>query len=553
MKRAGIDHIVVEGQSESPVYICIHDNDVEIRDASHLWGKTTWETDRLIKEELGDHRVQMRYIGQAGERLVHGSPIIGNLNHSGGRAGCGETMGSKKLKAVAVRGTGRIAVSNPELFSQTYRKFLSWHEVGKARDPWIPVWSIFGAPVLMRLFHEGGNLQTFNAKTNQWKEEIVETLSGERFLEKYVVKSKAGFCCPYPSCIKYYEVRNGKYGGTKGANYWAAQPVAFASLIGLENFEAILHISSLCNQYGLDIFDTGYTLAWAMECFENGILTLKDTDGIKLVFGNEDAIVEMIRKIAFREGLGDVLANGSEEASRIIGKGSEQLLLNIKGQELEGMPQRSTYIIPLGLAVSEVGPDHTRFYPPYPINPTTLSAEQNRDFGDVYKKFNADIDFVKALQLRDTDGKGKHARFLTMTRAILESLPTCLFVLRGALAYDLRIYHDFLRAVTGTDMSFEEMLQAGERIVTIERAFIVREGYRRKDDRPPRRMLEEPLPEQHLAPLTQENLDVMLDEYYKANGWDHETAIPLRKTLSRLGLDKVIQDFQELGIVEDSK
>jgi aldehyde:ferredoxin oxidoreductase len=284
-----------------------------------------------------------------------------------------------------------------------------------------------------------------------------------------------------------------------------------------------------------------YTIAWAMECYEKGIINKSDTDGVDLRFGNDEIIIDLIKKIAYREGFGNLLAEGSQRASQIIGKGSDKYLLTVKGQELEGMPERNLYVAALGVATSEVGPDHTRWYPPYPPNPRIISK-------DLLNELGVDIDLSSALQTRLPDGKGKLLRWLVISRSVVESLPGCVFLLRDTLGLDLRIWKDLLIAATGVNFTYPEILKAGERILNIERAFIVREGYRRKDDIIPRRMLEEPVPRHHYRELDRKTFNHMLDEYYEENGWDKNTAIPTREKLEELGLNEVIKQFDRLGI-----
>jgi aldehyde:ferredoxin oxidoreductase len=250
----------------------------------------------------------------------------------------------------------------------------------------------------------------------------------------------------------------------------------------------------------------------------------------------------MIRKIAYREGFGNILAEGVESASKRVGRGSEKYTLTMKGQEIEGIPERSLYVASLGLAVSEVGPDHTRWYPPYPFNPKLASKE-------LLKELKLDnIDFEKAFQTRNPEGKGKLLVFLENSRAVIESLPSCVYAIRGMMGIDHRLWLDLLNSGTGESYAYDEMWRIGERIRNVERAFNIREGFRRKDDTIPRRFREEPLEKHHIPPLTQEKLDLMLDEYYTARGWDVKTSIPTREKLSELNLNDVIEEFDRTKI-----
>ena len=541
LRRAGIDYLAIHGKSDRPVYLFINDGEVEIRDAAHLWGLNTDETDAVLRSELSDPNIQLRYIGPAGENVVHSSVIMGNISNSGGRAGCGEVMGDKKLKAIAVRGTQGIRVADYDAFLDAYRQYAERLRLETSRDSWTPVWSTYGAPVLARLFTDMGNLMTRNAQEMRWDEDKATRIGAEVFLDRYIEKAKACFSCPWPACQKTYKIPSGKYQGFKGGNYWAGQPVVFGSLIDNDDMDLMLVLSGLCNRYGLDIFHVGFTLSWAMECFERGLLTKTDTDGLELTFGcqDQDGLVDLVRKIAFKEGFGELLAMGCSEASKVIGKGSERYCLSVKGQEIEAIAERNLYMVALGVAVSEVGPDHTRWYPPYPCNPNLISKEQLAELG-------IDLDLRLAFQGRNPQEKGKLLRWFTISRAIVESLPGCVFLVRDTLGLDKRPWWKLFQAATGVDLAYGEFLRAGERVFNLERAFNVREGFRRADDHPPIRMATEDVPHFNYPRLSDEIFDGMLDEYYQANGWDLETSIPTPQKLVELGLDDVASEMAEL-------
>jgi aldehyde:ferredoxin oxidoreductase len=542
LRKAGIDYLAISGKSERPVYIFINDSQIEIRDASHLWGLTTDQTDAALRQELDDPNIQLRYIGPAGENLVHSSVIMGNLNNSGGRAGCGEVMGDKKLKALAVRGTKGIKINNYDSFLTAYREYYQKLALKTSRDPWTPVWSSSGAPVLARLFTDMGNLMTRNAQQMSWDYEKASAVSCEPYLDHYVTKAKACFGCPWPACQKLHTIPKGKYQGFKGGNYWAGQPVVFASLIDNSDLDLVLVISGLCNQYGLDIFHIGFTLSWAMECYQKGILSKKDTDGIDLSFGcpDPDGIIDLIRKTAYKEGFGALLALGCEEAAKVIGHGSEEWALTVKGQEIEAITERNNYMVALGVAVSEVGPDHTRWYPPYPCNPNLISKTELAELG-------FDLDLKLAFQGRNPIEKGKLLRWFTISRAIVESLPGCVFLVRDTLGLDMRPWWKLLTSASGLDMNYQEFLMSGERLMNLDRAFNIREGFRRVDDRPPYRMLHEDVPG-FGYPRLEPVFEGMLDEYYDANGWSLSTSIPTSKKLHELNMDFVVDDFKKMGL-----
>ncbi len=541
IKYAGYDHIIIEGKSEELVYLWIDGEKVELKNAVQLKGKTVSETDELIKKELGDSNIQIACIGPAGENQVRSSTIMGNLTHSGGRNGFGEIMGNKKLKGIAVRGYKGVKVFDPDKFIKTYNKILSYIDMKNADDHYTQMYHLFGPSGGIKLFNFVGGAPTFNHQDLTW-DEIGEKLSGERYLEKYTKKSRAAaFCYPFVSCGDWYEVDDGEYAGTKGENIWSATFLNMGYLVGCDSIEAALKVRSLCNDYGIDFMGVTYRIAWAMECRQKGILTIKDMDNIDLKWGNHQAMVAMTKKIVFREGFGDILAQGVEKASEIVGKGSDEFALTVKGKELDILEHRNNYAIALGNATSESGPDHTKWWPPYnpPISPSRLQKE--------YKEQGIDIDPNKVAQLKNPDEKAKFMKWKYDTGAVIESLPTCIFMVKEKLAIDYSIWNDILNEATGFDYGLDEMIQCGERIVNVERAFIAREGYRRMNDTIPKRMMEESASVHE--PLKEADLDKMLDEYYEARGWDKETAIPTEKKLKEIGLEDVYKNLKQHGVI----
>ena len=527
LKFAGYDFIIVEKKSKTPVYLFINNDKVEIRDAKDLWGKGTKETYRVLRDKTGIPDIQVASIGPGGERLVSDAKVVFTLDHTGGR-GCGTIMGDKNLKAIAVHGTGGVTVKDPVRFLQAYRRIRKLFDLKDTIDTFTPGFAFMGANLLLQLFNEQGYHQAYNAQRGR----IESFLIGEEYISKYVTRPETGFCCPFPACGRRFEVKEGRYNGISGDEREVGFAMSGAN-VGVNSWPAVLKFRVLCNQAGLDEFQVMFTISWAMECFEKGIITKRDTGGIDLRFGNEDAFIEMTEKIISRTGFGNILANGSEEAAKMIGKGSEKYLLTIKGRELEGMPQRSCYQIALALSVCENGPDHTRWYPPYPPNPKALPKDIPLPF-----------DPFKAFQGRNIEDKGRLVKWLYDSRAVLESLPICVFAIRNILGIDMRPWLDLYHACTGVDCTLDEFIKIGERIVNLERAYIVREGFRRKDDTVPRRMLEEPILENYTPPIGK-NLDLMLDDYYTIRGWDIQSAIPKEEKLKELDLDFVSEDLKK--------
>jgi aldehyde:ferredoxin oxidoreductase len=536
LKYAGYDHIIMSGRSDKSVYVWIDDDEIEIRDAKHIWGKTTWETDEILKEEIGDTDIQISYIGPAAENLVYTCPIFCNLYHSGGRLGCGTVMGSKRLKAIAIRGSKGVQLAHPDDFEKAYMKWRESMDLKDGLDPFITPYSLFGAHSLVRIYGEMAGIQTRNAQDLRF--EHADELSREKMISTYEVKPKTSFACVTPACGTWYRIDSGPFAGTEGAMIWA--DIVGMGLVEINSLPAGLYIRSLCDQLGLDFFHICYSIAWAMECHQKGILTQKDMDGIKLKFGNYEGMIEMTKRIAYREGFGSILADGVKKASENVGKGSERFALSIKGAELELLPLRVLYIAALGVAVSESGPDHTKFIQ---VHLPKLDLIKS----DLLEELKLRFDLEKVCKPRELEGKGQFLKFLEDSRGVLDALPFCLFLTRSNYNIDFRLWRDFLVAGTGVDFTYEEVMTVGERIKNIERAFIVREGFRRRDDTIPRRMLEEPTPCGH-PPVTQEKFEKMLDDYYNTRGWSKKTGIPSKTKLEELGLGRIVEDFDALGI-----
>jgi aldehyde:ferredoxin oxidoreductase len=531
LKFAGYDALVIEKKAETPVYVLIMDDRVEIRDAAKLWGLDTREKKSVIRDETGIPKMKVASIGQAGENLVSDSKVIFTQDHAGGR-GCGTIMGAKKLAAIAVHGSGGVKIKNPEAFLGAYRDLKKFLHLRDTIDAFVPSWAFLSANMILQPFNENGWLHAFNAQRGC----IENMLKPERYIMRYVTRPETGFCCPFPACGRRFEIKEGRYAGTSGDEREGG--FAFcAPVVGITSWRTILKWREICARSGADQFMVVYTIAWAMECYEKGIITGKDTDGIDLRFGNDEAFIRMTEKIIAKEGFGELLARGSHEAARVIGKGSDRFLLTIKGRELELMPQRNGYQMALCLAVCENGPDHTRWYPPYPPNPRAIPKDIPMTF-----------DPYKAFQLRSVEDKGRLVKWLYDSRAVFECLPTCVFIVRHILGIDMRPWLALYNACTGMNCSLEEFVRVGERVVNLERAYIVREGFRRKDDTVPRRMLEDPINERHIPPIGK-NLDLMLDDYYRERGWNIQSAIPTEEKLRELDLDFVADEFRVNGIL----
>ncbi len=490
LKRAGWDAIVVHGAAVKPVYLWINDDAVEVRDASHLWGKITGDTEEILKEEIGDPRVRVAQIGPAGENLVRFGNIANDLNEFAGRSGMGAVMGSKKLKAVVVRGRTPVKIADqPALLG-------------------ISKWVSSTVETVHRGFHEygtGGAMQgknldggmpTLNYRMGAFDE--IAKVDAIAIKEEVRIDMGACFACSV-RCKKVVQIeaREEDAGVTRKSVKIAVDPqgryrvdpkyggpeyeslAALGPSVGVDDIIAVCKSNEICNYLGMDTITAGTTIAWAMECYEKGILTAEDTDGVKLQFSNGDAVIEMLNKIAYRDGFGDLLAEGSQRAAQKIANGSEEFLTTVKGMEMamhdprHMEPMRASYLL------APTGGDHMR-------------------------------------QTGDKNG-------------LRNQVGMCHF-----LAYDDGQTAEILNAVTGWGVDQAEMVATAHRGLTLARLFNMREGMTRADDRLPKRFSED-LPK-HKG-LTAEAMGEVVTAYYIEQGWDPESGRPTPETVRTLGLE----------------
>jgi len=527
LKWAGYDMIVLEGQADRPVYLWIRDGDVEIRDASHLWGKTISQTEQALREELGDPEIKTRYIGPAGENLSNLSIVMGEMAHAGGRGGVAAVMGAKRLKAIAVRGSGGVRVARPKAFEEAYETVRREVDYRTTRDPYVRPWHIYGTMFIPKMVNDMGGFMSRNAQEGLF--DGIARFRAEELMRQYVVKGRTCFACPTASCGHFLEVKEGPHAGLRGEGIQAGLMISMGSSVGVDDPAWLIHINNVTNELGLDYMSFGTVAAWAMEAYEKGLLTRADTDGLELRFGNAAAVEALARKISYREGFGAVLADGVKRAAERVGRGTEAFALHVKGLDMTTIEPRALFHMGLVYAVNDVGAEHPRVHVPYPpVLSLVPEAVINR----------LPFDPAKAFVRQSPEQKGALVKWLFDTRAVLNSLETCVFMNRGRVYVDFEPYAQALSTATGEEFGPDDLYTIGERIVNLERAFNVREGASRKDDTLPSRFLMEPLPAGGSAGVVVP-LEQMLDEYYAARGWDPETGRPRAATLSRLGLEDV--------------
>jgi aldehyde:ferredoxin oxidoreductase len=524
LKIAGFDGIIFEGRSPKPVYLWIKDGEAEIRGASQLWGKDTGEVQQMIREELGDNRIRVAQCGPAGEKLVRYACVLNELKHVNGRTGMGAVMGSKNLRAVAVRGTGKLPVAEADRVK----------EIAKGVVSLIPDFPIaqnlkkYGTPFFVMPLQESGILPTRNFQSGKF--EGAEAISGETMTNTILEADKGCYACPV-HCKRAVRVE-GKYSATPDYGGPEYETVAsFGSYCGIDSLEAIAHGNEMCNRWGLDTISTGVSIAFAMECTESGILTQEDTDGIDLRFGNVDGMLEMIRKIAFRQGFGEILAQGVMRAAQKIGNGAEQYALHIKGQELPMHDPRGKKGLVLSYSVSPTGADHIEA-----PHDTAFLAENAM----LYAANPAGV--LEPTTAMDLDTKKiRHYLHTSQIWNFFNSLGVCNFAASPYSAFTLPLLVEAVRGITGWNTSLFELMELGERSMTMARMYNLREGFTSKDDYLPDRLyevLEEGTPQEKR--ITRDEFAAALRLYYEAMGWDPETGVPTDGRLSYLGLEWLI-------------
>jgi aldehyde:ferredoxin oxidoreductase len=535
LKFAGYDMIIITGASKDPVYLSIIDDEVELKPANHLWGKTTHEVEDILREELGDPEVKIASIGQAGENLVKYASVINDYYRAAGRTGMGAVMGSKRLKAIAIRGTKRRnMVANPEKLYE----LASWafKEAGYGpKTEWFRKW---GTAALITPKNIRGDLPAKNHQLAHfpWADEI----SGETIRVKYLIAEKACFGCPV-HCSRFTLVNYGPYAGTMGEGPEYETLDAFGPMCWNPDFGTIAKANLMCNQYGLDTMSTGVTIAFAMECYEKGILSKEELGDLDLSWGNTDAIIKLIEMIAKREGIGNILAEGVKKASEIIGKGSEKYAMHVKGLELPRQEPRSLKAFGLGHAVGNRGADHLYGLP--------TIGYGNYEIAKRYFPHLTEEDLKEFMDLSSWKHKALQLSFTEKVCAIADSLGVCKFTTAENYCFTPENLAQALTAITGIEFNEKDLLLAGERIINVERAFNAREGFSRKDDNLPKRFLEEPYAAPGFKPQIVE-LDKMLDEYYELRDWDKETGLPSYKKLVELELKDIAEELKKLKIIK---
>ena len=496
LKRAGYDMIIVQGRSDKPCYISINDDAVEIRSAESCWGKLVSETTDLLLEEAADAKARVLTIGPAGERQLLLACIMNDRYRAAGRSGVGAVMGSKNLKAIVVRGSGKVAPGKPEAAKEVLKRVRQALKENDITSKGLPT---YGTSVLVNVINEHGMYPTRNFQRGHF--ETAEKVSGEALAEQYLVKNVACYACPI-ACGRRVKVGDEQGEGPEYETLWA-----YSADCGVDDLAAVIRANNWCNEYGLDTISSGTTIACAMELYEKGYIKPDEIDGPALEFGSSEAIVEWTRKMGAGEGFGARLAAGSYRLAESYG--AAELSMSVKKLEMPAYDPRGVQGHGLEYATSNRGGCHVRGYM---ISPEILGIPEKLD------RFSV-------------DGKAGWVKRIQDLTAVIDSIGLCLFT---SFALGPEHYRDMYNAIVGEDWTTEEMLEAGERIWNLERRFNLKAGVGAEEDRLPRRLLEEPI--QAGAKEGQvHRLAEMLPEYYQERGWDAK-GVPTKERLVQLGL-----------------
>jgi aldehyde:ferredoxin oxidoreductase len=525
-KRSGFDALVIRGRAEMPVYLWIKDGQVEVRPADHLWGLLTAPTQAVIREELGDERVRVAQIGPAGENLVRYAAVMHDVNRAAGRNGLGAVMGSKNLKAVAVRGSGRVPVADrarltavARWLAENYEDQMGWATAGIGRGTQDGV--ARNAPV--------GNLPTHNFAKPLFEQ--ADLLRGERNYEMFFKDRDTCQGCPV-RCKQVFEnldedpyrSLDPAYGGAEYETMGA-----FGSCCEVSDNLAVLKAGELSNAYGLDTISAGVSIAFVMDCFEQGILTAEDTGGLDYRWGDGDLVVRSVEMIARRQGFGDMLAEGVDRMSARFGPASAPLAMTVKGQELPMHEPRHKVAMGLGYAVAPVGADHQ-------MNIHDISYQSD---GRSLRRVNAALETPVGPVPKDVLNEDKMQIFYHELNWM--HFHDCALICQF-YCYDYQQMAEALSGVTGVEYSIHDILDVGARAQTLSRLFNLREGFTADDDGLPRRVMRafESGPLAGIE-ISDEDLAWSKSRYYEMMGWEPDSGAPTQECLLRLGLDSLVR------------
>jgi aldehyde:ferredoxin oxidoreductase len=517
LKWSGFDGVIFEGVSPEPVYLSILDGEAELRKASHLWGLTVPACDDRLQTELG-RPVTVACIGPGGENLVRYAAIMNNKHRAAGRTGMGAVMGSKRLKAIACGGNRHISLYNSEEFKQVNQRQREYMDESILKIGF----EAYGTNMVADMVNVRGGYPTHNWQSGTFEQ--IDKVNAQAVTDQVLIEGVRCFACPV-ACGRGTEIRQGKWQGAHGEGPEYETTDTLGAMCGVDDLNAITMANYRCNEYGLDTISTGASIAFAMECYQRGLLTTEQTGGLALEFGDADLVVELVERIGRREGIGDLLAEGSLRIAKRLGGDSEHFAMQVKGLELPAYDPRAAKITGLGYVTAARGGDHMNSYivgPTFIDVPFLIVEESSiRDpFAVDPQDARVLIDMENALNVLDALGGCKFMGVLISAKEIVE----------------------LIQAATGWDFDVDEFRKCGDRLQTMARAYSAREGLRREQDILPERLMLDPLPDgpaQGMV-LDRSSLELMKDAYYELRGWNVATGVPTPTKLSELDLDFLI-------------
>ncbi len=520
LKFAGYDHLLITGKSEKPCYIWIKEGQVEIREARHLWGQDTFETQKQIQQELGDPEIKVVCIGPAGEKLVRFACILTETGDAAGRTGMGAVMGSKNLKAIAVRATGSVRIARPQEFldlSIQINNEIRQHPAYTELSQW-------GVARGVQMMYQMGFFPVGYFEDVCW-EEIIEKYGGPEYIQKNQLKNVGCYCCPN-RCMNFLSVPH------LGKGVTSCEPFSgFTGAVWNLDMDVFWEATLLVNKMGMDCTETSALIGLLMELYHHGIITAKDTDGVAMERGSKEAILTTIRKIAGREGYGDLLAEGQMAAAEKFGPEAVEKVDLVKGLAPHGYEFRSFKGTGLMQAVGHRGD-------PLPLRGSLLEVDWHNAHDWFQQVAQEQFGDAQAAIPTSYQGKARSAVISEHMERVADNMGICKWL------YGLFIYNDVNMAcrvfnlATGKDWTVERILKISERVRNLERMFDVRQGLRRQDDSLPRKFFKEPLQKGPYKGevMDEEKFEAMKDEYYEIRGWDKMTGIPTQAKLEELGL-----------------
>lgn len=521
-KAAGFDAFIIRGKAENPVYLWVHDGQAELRDASHLWGKVTGDVEKAICDELGDAKIEVMQIGPAGENLVSYACVMNMANRANGRTGMGAVMGSKNLKAIAVRGKGSPDVADREAI----KELVQWGR-DHFEESVVYGYHLDGTAGDVPYMHADGGLPTHNFDSGVF--DGYEAISGQTMTRTILKERDTCFAC-IVRCKRVVEIAEGPYKVDPlygGPEYETV--ATLGSCCDVDDLPAIAMANQLCNMYGLDTISTGVMIAWAMDCFERGILTTEDTGGLELTWGNAEAMVKLTELIGKREGFGEFLAQGMTEAAKKLGPEAEALAVACKGNPLPAHMPRAKPLVGLHYAVNPAGADH-------------MTVEHDPSYLELSERI-AELGLLEPQPLRVMNAE--KVRFAAYTQWLYHSLD-CIGVCKFVWGPSYQLFGTsqlvkMVKAVTGWDFTLWELMKVGERAVNMMQVFNAREGFTRADDRLPDKLYQ-PLkggPTDGIC-YNREEFEASREDYYAMCGWDVD-GHPTRGKLKELGLSWLVE------------